>query len=588
MPITFDNSNITRLGFKIWHHTGILPLAAKLTAEYNDQNFALSVPPLRGRHKYRAAIIKYLHLITLSSNVHENFYYKLPDAEGFLSNLIKESTVQAIKDGAKETIATIGGLPSQIYEFVSSLLRRISQWYQSLGLIPRVAIIVAVAILFLALLKSSLYIWAPDVYQFLYGEQLSVSADVAQAQADDTMKLIIRKSMNEWFGSFNEVQSQTKKFSDFTLSLKHLKEFVLSIGEFITLNVDDFHRWLYEEAFTARGKAMDSLKEHHERITKLISTKHTNEIYRSKSMMEEVVNAYDCLVENYSTFQPSGHEAIKFHQSIGKQISTWKQIYDVCCHNLTMIKNSEVRIEPICLMLVGSSGTGKTFLVPILQQTASMVMRGEKFKPSDTWSRNSKDDFYSGYHGQWCVVLDEFLQNKDPSLQGEQAEELIGWVNTQPLNLNSAALNDKGVTFFNSQFIIGTTNATARPNVPIMSLEALWRRYIAVEIVENSKCISSNYTYADLDKCYVFKMTYHDINDVKKIIVEHGNYSRLMQIIAQRYENNKSKAKISGFDITSQPGEPLIFEASEVSSSNVRTTSNIDQIELKESQVFQN
>jgi len=53
-----------------------------------------------------------------------------------------------------------------------------------------------------------------------------------------------------------------------------------------------------------------------------------------------------------------------------------------------------------------------------------------------------------GYKGQFGVIIDDVLQNKDNEKVSSLILEIIAMANDATYNINMAALNEKGNTFF--------------------------------------------------------------------------------------------------------------------------------------------
>jgi len=132
------------------------------------------------------------------------------------------------------------------------------------------------------------------------------------------------------------------------------------------------------------------------------------------------------------------------------------------CYKSGVLK-SGARPEPLCVLLHGDSGCGKTsLLMPMvidLALAAGAITVHEKNFGQIVFTRNVDNEFWDGYGNQFAVLIDEFAQKIDsPSNPNEQYAELINLVNTAPCHLHMAAIEDKSNSYFSSGLILMTSN----------------------------------------------------------------------------------------------------------------------------------
>lgn len=164
--------------------------------------------------------------------------------------------------------------------------------------------------------------------------------------------------------------------------------------------------------------------------------------------------------------------------SVDKMISTVK--------TLSGINGS--RFTPFFLNIVGAPGVGKS-------SVAAAFIRA--FAPEglseDTlmYARNAMDPFWSGYHGQFAVIMDDLFQE---TAKWEDALELFPLVSNSthlPVmpSLDDPAVGKKG-TPFSSPLIVGCSN-NAYPNpINVHDRRALWRRrnvLLSVDVADEYK-----------------------------------------------------------------------------------------------------
>ncbi len=130
-------------------------------------------------------------------------------------------------------------------------------------------------------------------------------------------------------------------------------------------------------------------------------------------------------------------------------------------HDLELTKRAAQmdRKTPLCLLLYGGSGIGKSTIQNILFQHYGKV-RGLSTLSEYRYIRNPTEAFWSGMNStQWCIVLDDiaFLSARlgvlDPSLA-----EMLCIANNVPFVPAQADICDKGRTPVRAELVIGSTN----------------------------------------------------------------------------------------------------------------------------------
>jgi len=149
------------------------------------------------------------------------------------------------------------------------------------------------------------------------------------------------------------------------------------------------------------------------------------------------------------------------------------------------------RCEPLCILLVGKSGVGKSamtmpFLAEIITrlgppgtETSNVISNMNAY----IYSRNVNQDFWDGYYQQFCCVYDDFLQAVDAPGTSSEALEIIKAVNMFPFALHSASLEEKGNSYFRSKVVLCSTNNANLNTNAIRENAALKRRFdLIVEV----------------------------------------------------------------------------------------------------------
>jgi len=173
-----------------------------------------------------------------------------------------------------------------------------------------------------------------------------------------------------------------------------------------------------------------------------------------------------------------------------------------CMRQLTRILNkfSQVHLDvdgprmmPLAFFFLGGTAVGKSYLLqPFFIQLLTRL-RKEKLldfcdlgMKSQIYTRAIGGEYWEGYNGQPVCVFNEALQIKEQFLERSEAAEIMNCNDTWAFNLNMAALESKGLTFFNSPITACTSNfqkhydASHSPQDIIESIRcsaAFWRRF---------------------------------------------------------------------------------------------------------------
>lgn len=145
-----------------------------------------------------------------------------------------------------------------------------------------------------------------------------------------------------------------------------------------------------------------------------------------------------------------------------------------------------VRMEPVCIVLKGGPGVGKSqtamFLHAALCSFALPEAERENFKKDPTkymFNRQPENVYWDGYDSKQIVTLiDDFGQIRDVAGNPDcEYMNAIRMINEFPAMLHTAAMEKKSHTFFRSEFVILTTNVNDFRPESINSRDALTRRF---------------------------------------------------------------------------------------------------------------
>nr|WMU10880.1 polyprotein [Picornaviridae sp.] len=136
------------------------------------------------------------------------------------------------------------------------------------------------------------------------------------------------------------------------------------------------------------------------------------------------------------------------------------------------------RPEPVCVVLRGRPGQGKSVAATIIAQAVSVMLKGKV----STWSLPVDSDHFDGYCGQEVVVIDDLGQNPD----GQDYKNFCQMVSSTVFIPPMASLNDKGMPF-TSSVIIATTNMPPSHAPPTVHSTAAIQRRITFDINVSAK-----------------------------------------------------------------------------------------------------
>ncbi len=140
---------------------------------------------------------------------------------------------------------------------------------------------------------------------------------------------------------------------------------------------------------------------------------------------------------------------------------------------------SKQRIEPVCLLIHGTAGTGKSLATSIIGRKLA------EYEHSEVYAVPPDSDHFDGYQQQAVVVLDDLNQNPD----GKDMVAFCQMVSTVPYHVPMAALEEKGM-LFTSSYVLASTNSGSIHPPTVSNAKALSRRFafdVDIEVSEQYK-----------------------------------------------------------------------------------------------------
>nr|UXG07093.1 polyprotein [Enterovirus G] len=145
-------------------------------------------------------------------------------------------------------------------------------------------------------------------------------------------------------------------------------------------------------------------------------------------------------------------------------------------------KNKQ-RIEPVCLLIHGTAGTGKSLATSIIGRKLA------EYENSEVYAIPPDSDHFDGYQQQAVVVMDDLNQNPD----GKDMVAFCQMVSTVPYHVPMAAIEEKGM-LFTSSYVLASTNSGSIHPPTVSNSKALSRRFafdVDIEVAEEYKTPNS-------------------------------------------------------------------------------------------------
>jgi hypothetical protein len=143
------------------------------------------------------------------------------------------------------------------------------------------------------------------------------------------------------------------------------------------------------------------------------------------------------------------------------------------------LSGKHTRILPVSIMFTGLPGQGKSVCtLPIARALNRLLMRNEY----DIYYPTPDSPFHDTYHNQAVCVIDDFLQTADAQTIQRSALDWFNSVGNLPLPLNMAHLEHKGSTYFNSPFVITSTNRSVDSVCSTLTSPEAMRRRIHIHL----------------------------------------------------------------------------------------------------------
>lgn len=190
------------------------------------------------------------------------------------------------------------------------------------------------------------------------------------------------------------------------------------------------------------------------------------------------------------------------------------------------------RPEPVAVMLPGPPNQGKSLMMELMPMAIYALLHSDpEFKDKEPWksdwsflkcyTRDQISEYWDKYTGQAFTHYNDIFQSSQSVDSSKISLELILAIDRASYNLNSAAINDKGLRYFTSKFVFMTANKLNPQDFGINQPEALVRRFhfcmTPTRINNMNMNVMEKGTHwekmKELDRCWVFKWTNLHSND---------------------------------------------------------------------------
>ncbi|AJO54283.1 polyprotein [Rhinovirus C] len=256
----------------------------------------------------------------------------------------------------------------------------------------------------------------------------------------------LKDKVCKWLGidppPSKQSDSWLKKFTEFCNAARGL--------EWIGDKLSKFIDWL-------KGKILPTLRRKTETLKECKKIPLYKEQVRAFASASE--DAQDELMVNITKLEKGLQDLAPLYASEAKQVREMsKELQRMMCYKKTH------RTEPVCILLHGQPGCGKSL--------ASKIIARGLTSESNVYSLPPDPKYFDGYNQQEVVIMDDVGQNPD----GKDLSLFCQMVSSTEFITPMANLEDKGRAF-TSDYVIASTNIAMLTPPTVSSPEAIDRRF---------------------------------------------------------------------------------------------------------------
>ncbi|MCL8564544.1 hypothetical protein NAB52_18450 [Proteus mirabilis] len=282
-----------------------------------------------------------------------------------------------------------------------------------------------------------------------HDDLITITATLALIGCTSSPWRWLKQKVSQYYGipmAERQNNGWLKKFTEMTNACKGM--------EWIAIKIQKFIEWL-------KVKILPEVKEKHEFLNRLkqlpllesqIAT--IEQSAPSQSDQEQLFSNVQYFAHYCRKYAPLYAAEAKRVFSLEKKMSNYIQFKSKC------------RIEPVCLLLHGSPGAGKSVATNLIGRSLA-----EKLN-SSVYSLPPDPDHFDGYKQQAVVIMDDLCQNPD----GKDVSLFCQMVSSVDFVPPMAALEEKGI-LFTSPFVLASTNAGSINAPTVSDSRALARRF---------------------------------------------------------------------------------------------------------------
>ncbi|AAQ73080.1 polyprotein [Echovirus E17] len=282
-----------------------------------------------------------------------------------------------------------------------------------------------------------------------HDDLITVTATLALIGCTSSPWRWLKQKVSQYYGipmAERQNNGWLKKFTEMTNACKGM--------EWIAVKIQKFIEWL-------KVKILPEVREKHEFLNRL---KQLPLLESQIATIEQSAPSQSDQEQLFSNVQYFAHYCRKYAPlyalearrvfSLEKKMSNYIQFKSKC------------RIEPVCLLLHGSPGAGKSVATNLIGRSLA-----EKLN-SSVYSLPPDPDHFDGYKQQAVVIMDDLCQNPD----GKDVSLFCQMVSSVDFVPPMAALEEKGI-LFTSPFVLASTNAGSINAPTVSDSRALARRF---------------------------------------------------------------------------------------------------------------
>nr|QDD55602.1 polyprotein [Echovirus E6] len=282
-----------------------------------------------------------------------------------------------------------------------------------------------------------------------HDDLITVTATLALIGCTSSPWRWLKQKVSQYYGipmAERQNNGWLKKFTEMTNACKGM--------EWIAIKIQKFIEWL-------KIKILPEVREKHEFLNRL---KQLPLLESQIATIEQSAPSQGDQEQLFSNVQYFAHYCRKYAPlyaaeakrvfSLEKKMSNYIQFKSKC------------RIEPVCLLLHGSPGAGKSVATNLIGRSLA-----EKLN-SSVYSLPPDPDHFDGYKQQAVVIMDDLCQNPD----GKDVSLFCQMVSSVDFVPPMAALEEKGI-LFTSPFVLASTNAGSINAPTVSDSRALARRF---------------------------------------------------------------------------------------------------------------